>query len=84
MAATQPEATSSDGSVVPPGQEKTTQSDPDPNSRPKTQLFSLNPLNVPVHLLNLRKQTAVNLGSRPTHSASAKEMPTVPRQNTTH
>ena len=34
------------------------------SSRPKSQLFSLNPLNVPVQLLNLKKPAPVNTASQ--------------------
>ena len=34
------------------------------SGRPKSQLFSLNPLNVPVQLLNLKKPTPVNTASK--------------------
>ena len=34
------------------------------SSRPKSQLFSLNPLNVPVQLLNLKKTAPVNTASK--------------------
>lgn len=34
------------------------------SGRPKSQLFSLNPLNVPVQLLNLKKPAPVNTASK--------------------
>ena len=55
---------------------------PDPNIRPKTQLFSLNPLNVPVELLNLKKRTPRNLSSQPPCPKSDKDKPSAPPQST--
>jgi len=72
MATTPVEATSTTGGVLPPQQASSS----DPNSsasRPKTQLFSLNPLNVPVELLNLKKRTPVNPSSQPPLPERTKE-----------
>ena len=76
MTTTRAEATTSTGRYLPPRQAKTAQGNSDTKSdpsRPKTQLFSLNPLNVPVELLNLKKRTIVNPGTWPSPQESAKE-----------
>ena len=75
MTTTSNEDPTSEGSQVPPN---TAQGGSDANSRPKTQLFSLNPLNVPVELLNLKKQTPRNLSSQPPCPESAKDKQTGP------
>lgn len=57
-------ALSSEQTQVPSGQAEAacSTSDPGPSSsgKPKTPLSSLNPLNVPVKLLNLKKSTPVS------------------------
>ena len=71
--------------VLPQRQAKTSQNSSDSNSsRPKTQLFSLNPLNVPVELLNLKKRTPVNVTTQPPHPDNSKEKQTAPQQSTAH
>lgn len=53
-----------------------------PSNRPRTQLSSLNPLNVPVELLNLKKRTSYNLSSHHPFPESAKDKQKEPPQST--
>ena len=75
------EPSSSTGRVLPQRQAKTAQDSSD-SSRPKTQLFSLNPLNVPVELLNLKKRAPVNVTAQPPRTDSSKGKQTAPQQST--
>ena len=43
------------------------------SGRPKSQLFSLNPLNVPVQLLNLKKPSPVNTASKATPETTKEQ-----------
>ncbi|XP_029186276.2 uncharacterized protein LOC114953979 [Acropora millepora] len=63
-------------------QTKTGQGSSNPSNRPRTQLSSLNPLNVPVELLNLKKRTSYNLSSHHPFPESAKDKQKEPPQST--
>ena len=65
-----------------PIQTKTGQGSSNPSNRPRTQLSSLNPLNVPVELLNLKKRTSYNLSLNQPFSESAKDKQKEPPQRT--
>lgn len=82
MQTTLPEDTTSAEVQPCPIQTKTTRGSSNPSNRPRTQLSSLNPLNVPVELLNLKKRTPYNLSSHHPLDENAKAKQTEPPQST--